>query len=186
MTTPASTFDPRAPEDVLGRVQDTVKAWIRECTGINDVTWHNEPQGNISPVVKARVNLTMRNVVDSGQDEIRREADRMNNTQSVAQVGIRLVTVQIKVEAFTQLTSAFTILERIRSRSQGQRQNHGRLLKLGNISVNEMRQSINLPTFYDNRVISAAAADFVFNVASVLPSKPEDWVEDVNASGDVT
>src|SRR5574343_998266 len=78
VTTPPSTFDPTAPEDVLGRVQDTVKAWIQECTGIKDVPWHNEPQGNFSITTQARVNLTMRNVVDVGQDEMRREANQQN------------------------------------------------------------------------------------------------------------
>lgn len=178
------TFDPASPQDDLERAFDAIRDWLRAASGLTDVTWSHEPDDFVDPTQQARLQLTMMSCVDVGMDEIRREFDENDETQAVAQVGIRLVVVQIVAESFTNRPAAMVLLERIRKFAQGVRLSHAREIRVKNISVNQMGTSLNLPKSYDQRVVSVASADFTFNVASVKPSAPEDWIEEVDAEGD--
>jgi hypothetical protein len=181
-------FDPSEPKDDIERFRDAVQEWIRVVTGVDDVYFHTDPaaDGMINPVQQCRFRLTFLSSVDVGMDEIRRQFDETSELQGVAQVGIRLCTVQIVAESFQHRLSAHTLMERIRRAAQGVRLSHARELRTQNVSVNEMGTVIHLPTSYDNRVISAATSDFVFNVAVVTPTRPETWIEEVDMEGDLS
>lgn len=181
------TFDPSAVEDDFdGRIREGVRAWVKAATKFSDVTWDDdEPDEYVDLEAGGRITLTFMSSVDVGLDEMRREFDENTETQSVAQVGIRLVTIQIKAEVFLRGLSAQSVLERLRRRTQAARLSHARELKTRNMSINEMGTTTRLPGSYDTRVISCASTDFVFNVGSVVPDHDEAWIEQVNIDGTV-
>ena len=173
-------------EDNFQRVEDAIKLWVQHGVRFEDVTWHRDPNTMFSPIDKARVTLTMTSTVASGCDEVRRSYDQNTTVQTVGQVGIRIVTVQMLVESFDTHLSAHTITERLRLKAQAARLNYSTELRNENISINDMTAATNLPTSYDTRVISACACNLIFNVAAVVLDAPEDWIEQVNATGEPT
>lgn len=173
-------------EDSFERIHDAIRLWVQHGARIEDVTYHRDPMVMADPSTKARITLTMTKSGAVGSDEVRRSYNSSTTVQTVAQVGVRLVRVQCKVESYSAKLSAHTIMERIRQRAQLARLNYSTELRAENISINEVGDSVNLPTSYDHMVISAVSADMVFNVASIVLDAPETWVQNVNATGNPT
>lgn len=170
-------FDPAQSADYLERLFAAVPAFLTVATGITNVTWDTDPEKAVNPLQKARLKLSMSSQVDSGVDELRYSFDTTTSKQYVSQNGLRIVTLQIVAESFSPKLSAWSIIERVRSRTHGARRTHTKELRDANVSLNELGKTIKLPTSYDNRVISACAADLTLNVAAVLPEVESDWVE---------
>ena len=172
--------------DNFQRVEAAIKAWVQHAMRIENVTWHRDPAPMISPVDKAQITLTMISTVAVGSDEIRRSYNELTTVQTVAQVGLRICEVQVKVESFDKLLSAHTLFERLRLYSQAARLNYSTELRDENISFNDLSKATNLPTSYDTLVISACAGTLTLNVAAVVLDSPETWIESVNVTGEPT
>jgi len=170
----------------------TIKSLFASIMGI-DVRTNVEPEPQISPVTQARCIITVGNRTGLGWDEHRYTLqpngnliDRLN--------GVRTVVVSAKVESFSTLDNALQAddyLEVLRTLIY---EDAARAtLHLVNLSVAEDHNIQSLPTGYDtntcfdNRVVTAAQCDFLFNwgvaiqTSQVGPGSPG-WVQSVNGT----
>lgn len=179
-----TTINKKLPEDYYDRFHAAVKAWVQANCECDAVYWSHEEEKNFPTAKQWRLELTIQDDVDQGWDEIRRAYDEDNDTQTVSQVGIRLIRVQMKAESLMpSKRTAWQILMQIRNAYQGARLSQTKQLRDENISLNDIGNTVKLPTSYDSRMASAASFDVTFNVALVIPQRPEDFVEEVDIDG---
>lgn len=163
-------------------------AILQPLTGLTSfsVRWAHDPDPVVSDTDHASVSFLLSSSGAVGVDEHRYEYDSGTNTLTISECGNRTVTVKATAEAYDANAEASDILESIRTGIRSQSVTDA--LDAIGLSLQVARPIVDLPTFYDNRVVSAAVLELQFNaraVSSVAQPPGQGWISTVNGDNSI-
>lgn len=147
-------------------LQDGLKAWVATSSGINadDIFWDDEPEG-FHQFPLGILRLKQHNS-DGGSDEVRYESNGPDEDASVVAMGLRTVTLTVRVRTRDSVADArpYAYLDRARACLElPSAQDAFRALGAGLISSTA---NVNLTRVYQGRRQLEEAFDIRFNVVS--------------------
>lgn len=156
--------------------------------------WSIDPRPYVSDENRAQVLLTLEHVDQLGIDEHRRHVSDGTDgypagTFVTQEIGNRDFVVNVRAEVYDRAVEAAELVDQVRTRIRAEFV-RDQLNALA-IALVDVGQTIMLPTTYDNRVVSVAAADFTFAgiaqwVNTIAPNVGGDYIKEVNdAQNDV-
>lgn len=138
-------------------VKSDLMGFIQPLTGLltTSVSWRNDPATFVSPTDNVSINLKLSGIKYWGVDDVVRTfTPGTPGTYSVTSYGVRCFNLEIVAEAYNYQAEAIEVLENLRMRL-GAQFNIEALNLLG-MTIHKIGPTIDLPTQYDNRVVSAA------------------------------
>jgi hypothetical protein len=159
------------------RRRDILARLLEQLSGV-PVVWANEPLIQIPGDVKALITLKIRTIQtkDSWEkitvDTPTATKTRLGN-QSVA-------TIELKIESFDPEYYADQIFQGLTTRMY--RDRFRAILHTGNMAIGDNSDWQDLPTVYDNRVVSAGAGSIRLAFADVDPLTDtlDTWIQTIN------
>lgn len=167
-------------------------AIIQPMTGLtkNGVYWDLDNEPPVNDVDRARVRMRVRGYAPVGSDEhvytyTPGGAPPGTATFTTTEAGNRNIQISIIAEAYSKGIEATEILEKIRIRLNAD-VTASALNALG-LAFQHARVTADLPTTYDNRVVSVASMDlFLGGVASYSATQTgQGWIDTVNTTDSV-
>lgn len=146
-------------------------AIIQPLTGLlaTSVSWDHDPEGMVSDVDTIQVTLLLRTFVQYGTDDRRftftNITDPAHSTYQNDVVGQRSTTLVVRAESYNRSSEAGELLELLRTRLQ--RNSVLYALNAINLAYQTSRLITDLPTIYDNRVVSVAVLEIDLSAISV-------------------
>lgn len=159
------------------RRRDILVNLIEQITGVQ-VCWANEPLPQISGDSKVLITLRIRGIQSKDSWE-KITVDTPTNTQTRLG-GQSVATVEVKIESFDPEYYADQVFQGLTTRIY--RDRFRAILHTANLAVGDNSDWQDLPTIYDNRVISAGAGSLRLAFADLDPFTDEldTWIETVN------
>lgn len=159
-------------------------------SGLSDfaTSWELSPDPFVGDQDRVKINLKLTNMRSIGVDEHRTALNPPGYPATAfvtTELGNRLFTIQVKVEAYDADVEAIEIIDALRTGIRAEDTN-AKLYDLM-IALVEIMPAIMLPTSYDNRVVSVAACDFVFAGIAQKVSKVEidqGYIETIDGTAD--
>lgn len=164
------------------RRRDILTNLVGQLTGLQ-VCWANEPLQQVAGDLKVLITLRLRtiNSVDCWE---KITTDTATNTQT--RLGNQSVaTVELKVESFDPEYYADQVFQSLTTRIY--RDRFRAILHTANMAIGDNSDWQDLPTSYDNRVISAGVGSIRVAFADLDPLTDEldTWIETVNGDNTV-
>lgn len=161
--------------DVIDR--PFIASLVTSLTGIPTTIDPVQPQAFVDPSVKARIFIDARALQPLGWDDFVREYDSGANKQVTTQDANRLFMLYVKAESFIPTLHAHDILEVLRKKLF--RPSTLAQLRTKGMTATSAETTVDLPTTYDARVISAAALDvhMAFRYHEVDDTDDGVWIE---------
>lgn len=162
--------------------------YIQPLTGLlaTSVVWEKDPEPFISPVDNAIVKLNLLSYSSRGIDDVTRTfTSGMSPFLTTVQQGLRSVNLQIKVEVYNKSSEAVEVLETIRTALKNL--NNIYALNALGLALFSIGPTIDLPTHYDNRVVSVASMTISLGATSTYTETPsvDGWMDTVNTDDTV-
>lgn len=165
-------------------------AIIAPLTGLSSPTsvlWANDPQPMISDIDQAKVTIKLTSIGANGIDEARYTFTDNSELSPPApslfetsEVGQRDVVLSLRAEVFEAGAEAVEILDAVRTGLR--KQSTADALNGILLAVQTMEPTVDLPTTYDNRVVSVASMDV--KLAGLAQSSETEvgfgWIDTVN------
>lgn len=137
--------------------------------------WKVAPRPMVSPTLQAEAILQISRIKSLGKDEERLTFSSPDQTTTIS--GNRIFVLTVRVEAYAG-TEAWQYCSNLVTRIQ--RLQNLAALRAGDCALVDSSEILELPTFYDNRLVSSAQVDitFAYAVNDLYPSEDESgWIE---------
>jgi hypothetical protein len=146
------------------------------------VVWANEPDPQFDPMSKAMITLRIRNIETKDcWEKLTSNSSTLTNTST--QLGNQSVAdIEVKIESFDPYQYADQIYQSLVTRLY--RDRFRAILHQANCAVGDHGNLQEVPTTYDNRVISAAVGSIrlAFADSDPLTDQLDSWIEFINGS----
>ncbi len=158
---------------------ETLRALIQTLSGIETITDPAQPRSFVSPTTNAQIFLDIHSTSQLGWDDFVRTFNVGTDKNDVMQHVIRPFVATIKCESFDSKVHAHDILETLRGRLG--RPSSLKILRDGGLTINSSAATVDLPTTYDDRVISVAVLDLQMTGFGKDPDTTDDgnWIKTV-------
>ena len=161
------------------RRRDILAGLLEQISGVQTV-WANEPLPQVSGDPRALITLSVRNIgtLDTWESFT---VDTGTNTQTRLG-GQNVASVQLLIESFDVEIYAHQIYSSLTTRIY--RERFRDILHSANMAIGDDSSWQELPTSYDNRVISAGAGAIRLAFADMDPVTDtlDTWIEKINGS----
>lgn len=160
--------------------------YLQPLTGllVTSVIWENDPNPFVSPTDNAIVKFKITSYGGRGIDDVIRTYTGPAGSDpaflTTVQQGLRSFNLQVKAETYNKSSEAVEVLETLRMALRNL-ENINTLNGLG-ISLFNIGDTLDLPTHYDNRVVSAAIMTVYMGATNTYTQAPslDGWVDTVN------
>jgi hypothetical protein len=160
------------------RRRDVLARLLEQLSGV-PVVWANEPLIQIPGDIKALITLKIRTIQTKDSWE---KITTSTTVSTQTRLGNQSVaTVEVKIESFDPEIYADQIFQSLTTRMY--RDRFRAILHTGNMAIGDNSDWQDLPTVYDNRVISCGAGSIRLAFADLDPLTDtlDTWIETVNA-----
>lgn len=160
------------------------RAIIAGLTGLSDgaTRWALDPQAFISDQDRACVELRVFSITSLGVDEHRRDFGPPGYPSSsyvITEIGNRTLHITIRAETYDKGVEAAEVLDQIRTRIRAEAVRDQ--LNAINLAFVEAQPATMVSYQVDERVVSAAIADFTFaGIAQYVSDPDAPYIETVN------
>lgn len=163
------------------RRRDIVARLFAQLTGAQ-VVWANEPEPQVDPMSKTLITLRVRGIETKDYWE-KLTSNPLSTANTNTQLGNQSVAaVEVKIESFDPYQYADQVYQSLVTRLY--RDRFRAILHTANIAVGDHGDLQEVPTTYDNRVISAAVGTIrlAFADSDPLTDTLDTWIELINGS----
>ena len=161
------------------RRRKVIQNLFSQLTGVT-CTWDNEPDPQFDPISKALITLKLKGIETKDCWE---KLTSDSSTSTDTQLGNQSVAnIEVKIESFDPYVFADQIYQSLVTRLY--RDRFRAILHNANVAVGDHGNLQELPTTYDNRVISAAVGSIrlAFADSDPLTDTLDTWIEVVDTN----
>ena len=160
--------------------EDGLMTILQPLTGLSPAAclWGLRPERQVNAGDFARVTMRNRGILPRGTDQHIRTIDPTTGLMSVQQLGQRDIRVTILAESFAPQLAAAEILENVRTGLYDE--DVVNALNAIGLAFQRCVVTSELPTVYDEEVISAAVMDLYLGGFKLTDAKSATWIETIN------